>query len=209
MSNDNSVLKIDRRRFFTRLVPGCAMAFLGTKNAGASGLSGRTFFHQEDKHKFDAPFDRPLTFRQFFSIRYGEFIKLAGSLEKEMGREKLIEFLKAKTTAELLQVGRRQAEQSPDQSFATYVQTFKSPSYEKTLTMAIVEDTEKAFELKVTECIWASTFLAAKAEEIGFAAVCFGDYAWAEGFNPKIKLIRDKTLMEGHDRCNHRYVWEG
>ena len=75
--------------------------------------------------------------------------------------------------------------------------------------MEIVEDTEKAFELKITECIWASTFLNAKAGDIGYASVCFGDYAWAEGFNPKIKMIRDKTLMQGHELCNHRYVWLG
>jgi hypothetical protein len=51
--------------------------------------------------------------------------------------------------------------------------------------------------------------LAKKAGDIGYAMVCWGDYAWAEGFNPKIKLVRDKTLMEGHDRCNHRYIWTG
>jgi hypothetical protein len=75
--------------------------------------------------------------------------------------------------------------------------------------MEIVEDTEKAFELKITECIWADTFLKAKAGHIGYAWVCWGDYAWAEGFNPKIKMVRDKTLMQGHDRCNHRYIWTG
>jgi len=39
--------------------------------------------------------------------------------------------------------------------------------------------------------------------------VCHGDYAWAEGFNPDIKLVRDKTLMQGDSICNHRYVWQG
>ena len=75
--------------------------------------------------------------------------------------------------------------------------------------MEIVENMDTAYELKVTECIWASTFLAAKAGDIGYASVCIGDYTWAEGFNPKIKLVRDKTLMQGHDICNHRYIWTG
>jgi hypothetical protein len=30
-----------------------------------------------------------------------------------------------------------------------------------------------------------------------------------KGFNPKIKLVRDKTLMQGHEYCNHRYIWTG
>jgi hypothetical protein len=44
--------------------------------------------------------------------------------------------------------------------------------------------------------------------EIGFAALCYMDYFWPKGFNENIKLIRDKTLMQGHTCCNHRYVWQ-
>jgi hypothetical protein len=47
------------------------------------------------------------------------------------------------------------------------------------------------------------------AADIGFATVCFTDYATAAAFNPKLKMIRSKTLMQGHDCCNHRYVMEG
>ena len=70
-----------------------------------------------------------------------------------------------------------------------------------------VEDTENAFELKVTECIWASVFRDAGLDgEIGHAAVCNMDYTWPTTFNPKFKMERDRTLMQGHDHCNHRYV---
>ncbi len=75
--------------------------------------------------------------------------------------------------------------------------------------MTIVEDTETAFALRVTECIWADTFLKEDAGDIGFALICHGDYAWPQGFNPKIRMIRDKTLMQGDSYCNHRYVFEG
>ena len=50
--------------------------------------------------------------------------------------------------------------------------------------------------------------LDAKLGHIGHAHVCYGDYAWARGFNPKIKMVRDKTLMQGHEYCNHRYIFE-
>jgi len=200
---------INRRQFMTRLMPACVLGCLGFKSALGSDLFEAGSSIQEAKHKFDSPFDRPLTNRQFFNVRYGEFIQLAKALEKEMGEEKLLDFLRMNTRARLLQAGQEQAQRSPDKSFATYVKTFKGPQYDKTLTMQIVEDTDTAFELKVTECIWASTFLQAEAGDIGYAAVCSGDFAWTEGFNPKIKLIRDKTLMQGYDFCNHRYIWEG
>jgi hypothetical protein len=209
MSKFKAIPEISRRQFFTRIVPACTLTCLGTGKILGFSPSRWAPPAQEGKHKFDNPFDRPITYRQFFSVRYGEFIQLAKALEKEMGQDKLLDFLKKKTQAQLFNVGQQQAKRSPDNGFQTYITTFKDPSYEKTLTKEIVEDTDKAFELKVTECIWASIFLQAKAGEIGYAAVCYGDYAWAEGFNQKIKLIRDKTLMQGHEYCNHRYVWEG
>jgi hypothetical protein len=124
-----------------------------------------------------------------------------------MGKDQALEFLKTYTGAKMLEYGKNHAQSSPDNSFRTYVQTFNPERYQNTPTMEIVEDTDTAYKLKVKECIWASTFLAAKAGDIGWASLCYGDYAWAESFNPKIKLVRDKTLMQGYDFCNHRYIW--
>jgi len=140
--------------------------------------------------------------------RYRDLLELARALEKEMGKDKMIEFLKKTTTERLLNLGKKQAERIQDNSFDAYVNQFRS-EYDKTLTMEIIEDTEKAFELNVIECIWADMFLRVDAGDIGYAWVCWGDYARAEGFNPKIKMIRDKTLMEGKACSNHRYVWLG
>lgn len=201
--------ELNRRQFISRIIPACSIMCLGTDRILASATAETTSIVQEAKHKFDNEFTRKLTNRQFFAVQYREFIGLAKALEEKMGKEKAIEFLKKYTHEKMLKYGEQHAQRSPDNSFKTYVKTFDPARYGETLTMEIVEDTENAYELKVTECIWASTFLAAKAGDIGFASVCFGDYAWAEGFNPKIKLIRDKTLMQRFDHCNHRYVWTG
>lgn len=64
-----------------------------------------------------------------------------------------------------------------------------------------------AFEIKVTEYLTADIFRESDAADIGFACVCHADYALPIAFNPKAKMIRDKTLMEGHDCCNHRYIY--
>jgi hypothetical protein len=52
-------------------------------------------------------------------------------------------------------------------------------------------------------------FIDANAGDLGYILSCYGDYASAEGFNPKMRMIRTKTLMQGSDCCNHRYVIEG
>ena len=32
------------------------------------------------------------------------------------------------------------------------------------------------------------------------------DYTWPTAFNPRFKMERDHTLMQGHEYCNHRYL---
>ncbi len=198
-----------RRGFISGLAPVCALTCLSLNKAMAWSFRKGGQAQESSGHKFDKPYSRKLSFRQVSDIRYRNFISLAKDLEKKMGKEALIEFLEKRTLAQLLDQGKSYAKRSPDTSFRTFSNIFKNPWMEATLVMEIIEDTDTVFEVKVTECLVADTFLRAKAGEIGNAAVCIGDYTFAEGFNPKIKMIRDKTLTLGHAYCNHRYVWNG
>jgi hypothetical protein len=200
---------ITRRGFLSGLAPVCALTCLSMNKAMAWNILRSEQAQESSGHKFDKPYLRQLTFRQVSDIRYGNFISLAKDLEKEMGQKALIEFLKKRTLADLLEQGKAYAKRSPDTSFRTFSNIFKNPWMQSTLTMEIIEDSDTVFEVKVTECLVGDTFLRANAGEIGNAAVCIGDYTFAEGFNPKIKMIRDKTLTLGYDHCNHRYVWMG
>lgn len=206
--NKSNMFDSGRRHFLTRVVPVCALACVGAKDLLALTLTETKQEAEKVLHKFDAEFDRKFTYRQVFASQYREFIGLAKALEKEWGRERTIEFLKKMTTEKMTDFGKLQAGQFPDNSFETYVKQFRG-GYANTLSMEIIEDTDTVFELRVSECIWADTFLRADAGHIGYAAVCWGDYAWAESFNEKITMVRDKTLMQGHDCCNHRYLWKG
>lgn len=197
-----------RRRFLTRVVPACALACLGAKDLLARTLTEEKRDAAEAVHPFDAPLDRDLTYRQLFAGQYREYIGLVKELEKEWGEERTIEFLKKITTVKMTTYGKSQAGRVAENNFEAYVSQFRE-GYANMLTKEIVQDTDTVFELRVTECIWADTFLRADAGTIGYAAVCWGDYAWAKSFNDKIVMVRDKTLMQGHDCCNHRYLWKG
>jgi len=83
------------------------------------------------------------------------------------------------------------------------------PALARIVTMEVVESTDTVYEWRITECINADPFLRANASDIGYASTCHGDYAFAEAFNPSIRLTRDKTLMQGDPYCNHRYTWIG
>ena len=194
-----------RRKFITSTIPVCAAACLFKSNniAFAQKVGEKA---EQAKHKFDQKMDLELTHSQFFAGRYREFISLSKILIKEWGKDKLINFLKKNTKERSFEYGQNQAKKIGDNSFAAYVKQFRPPNYQNSLTHEIVEDTDTAFQIKVTECIWAKTFLDAGMGDVGYAHICYGDYSWAEGFNPKLKMKRDKTLMQGHDCCNHRYI---
>jgi hypothetical protein len=76
------------------------------------------------------------------------------------------------------------------------------PVIQHALEAEIVEQSPEAFEYRVKRCLWAKTFRDEGAGDIGYALVCYPDYAVARGLNPKLQLIRMKTLMEGDDSCS-------
>ena len=206
--NKDQILSPNRRHFLSKGLGGCTLLCL----AGSSGLPliGQEQNGKKEStkaHIFDTKLPRPFTYRQLFNLQYAEFIKIVQVMIKEFGEERVLQILKENTRERMFKYGQDQAKRMGDNSFANYVKQFKAPdSYKFSLKKEVVEDTEKVLELKVTQCIWATTFLNRKAGKIGFAAICYGDYSWPQGFNPKIKMIRDKTLMEGHSCCNHRYI---
>jgi hypothetical protein len=196
--------KTSRRDFIKSIVPACAAASLVMQEhpVFAQGIDPA----DSVPHKFDQLIDRKLTYIDFYALRYREFIKLTKALVKEWGKDKVIEFLKKSTAERTFKRGQNQAKKLGDNSLAAYVNQFRPPKYQKSLTHKIVEDTDTAFQMIVTECIWAKTFRDTGMGDIGYAHICHGDYSWPQGFNANIKMVRDKTLMQGHDCCNHRYI---
>ncbi len=195
-----------RRRFVFEVIPACALSCMFSHE-----LFGMTQEKAPEKiHMFDREFPIKMTFRQYIERQNIQFVGLAKAVQKRFGKEETIEVIKEWATEFNLERGRKQAERSPDRSLKTYTRMFANPKdWEGLLNLQVVEDSDTAFELKVSECLLAVNFIENDADDIGYAAVCWGDYAWAKGFNPKIKLVREKTLMQGQSCCNHRYIWTG
>jgi len=207
---DVSSESASRRHFLASLVPACAATcLLGTAARAARPQDGGEGQQDAPLHKFDRPLDKELTVTQYYATRYGEVIRLGQGMTRCLGEDEALDVLRRATSSNLKEYGSRLAKQLGKDDFRTFTGLFRGPAFDGTLTREVVEDTDTAFELKVTECIWARVFRQAGAGEIGHACVCHGDHAMAEGFNPKIELQRDQTLMQGKAICNHRYVWKG
>jgi len=71
--------------------------------------------------------------------------------------------------------------------------------------MHVLEKTETSYFFDVTRCPYYDKYKQLGLVEFGVAFSCCRDEPHARGFNPNLKLVRTKTLMEGGDCCDFRY----
>jgi hypothetical protein len=193
----------NRRNFLAKALPACAVSCLGCSAARAQEAPPA-------KHKFQEP--SGLTYEQVFRMAFQEgFIPTMKALAEDVGKDKLLEMLKSACSRTAAREVAQQASKSPKRDLAAFAEPLVHPKelYKHALTYQIVEHTEKALEIKVTECLWAKTFREQDAADIGYVAICHPDFATAPAFNPKMNMVRTKTLMQGHDCCNHRWEMTG
>jgi len=162
---------------------------------------------QAENHKFNGLMDHPLTYQQYFQLEYGaHFIPYLKILEKEIGREKVLETLETLAIEEARKYADHvRAQGNCDLSVFRNTYNPAVPEFNQILSIEILENTDKIYEIKITECIWAKTFRDADAAEFGLAAVCAGDAPFARFISPNIDCELTGTCMEGKPFCILRY----
>jgi hypothetical protein len=199
-----SNLKENRRNFLKTMIPVGGMLCIGCPSL--LGANTTSLKKQDQKFSERIQTELSITHEKLFDFRYGYLVQLMKRFAKIMGRDKLITMLKKASDDFYLS-------KKPNLK-AKSVKDFINPMLENDdlkirLDMEVVELTDKVCQFKITNCLYAKTYRKKNAGDIGYANACYGDYLGATAFNPKLKLERTKTLMEGHDYCDHRYTWNG
>jgi hypothetical protein len=76
------------------------------------------------------------------------------------------------------------------------------------LEIDVKEQSDTTFAFNVTRCRYAETYKAMGLGEIGHLLSCNRDGAFCEGYDPKLKLERTQTIMQGASHCNFRYTYQ-
>jgi hypothetical protein len=76
------------------------------------------------------------------------------------------------------------------------------------LEFSVLEVTDLKLIFNVTRCLYAELYDRLGVKEFGFCLSCNRDAAFIKGFNPRLKLVRTRTIMEGADICDFRIVTE-
>ncbi len=209
MNTKTSFFEHSRRQFLLKILPCGSFFCLGCSILPSCGQAKENSAFSASQHKFLE--NSGMSFQEVYNFAFKDFyIPIMQSLANEIGKDEFIEMLKRASSETGAQSGRDMAKSMKKNDLATYASNLKANElYKHVLTYEIVEETDKAVQLKITECLWAKVFREAKASDIGYAAICYPDYAWTSAFNPKMRFIRTKTLMQGHDCCNNRRVLDG
>jgi hypothetical protein len=208
-----------RREFLQGMFPAGALLCSGCGLLSAAGRVQDSPQNKPAQHKFLETSGLTMNETIRFAFQW-TYIPVMRELARRIGREKLVEMVKEATGIYWGQLARNYAQRIQKRDLAAFLgwDTLDPPIedaerrkrfWSHALTSQRIEYTPNSYEMKITECLWAQTFREVNAADLGFATLCYGDEAMAAAFDPRLKLTRTKTLMNGDDCCHFRWVWEG
>jgi len=154
------------------------------------------------KHKFQDKVD--MSYEEMFRFAYEDVISTLKKLARQVGRERLLELLMAPDEPR----ARKPRIREPEFKDFLAVRKRPDPLSNHANTRVEWQETKNSLQYKTTECLWAKVFREADAADIGYAWVCHPDFANARRWSSKMKLVRTKTLMQGHEHCDFRWEWK-
>jgi hypothetical protein len=75
------------------------------------------------------------------------------------------------------------------------------------LEIEVKEQSDTSFRFNVVKCRYAETYKAMGLGDIGHLLSCNRDGAFCEGYDPRLKLERSQTIMQGASHCDFKYTY--
>lgn len=76
------------------------------------------------------------------------------------------------------------------------------------LEVEVLEQSDSAYSFNVTRCRYSEMYREMGLGEIGHLLSCMRDGTFCEGYDPRLKLTRTQTIMQGATHCDFRYTYE-
>ena len=125
----------------------------------------------------------------------------------ELGEEKAAAILDSAIRKAAIAEGGHFAAQAPDgkTSLAHFIALYELWKQDGALEIEVLEASDTVFDFDVKRCRYAETYKEMGLGKIGHLMSCNRDGTFCQGYDPKITLTRDHTIMEGAPRCTFRY----
>ena len=126
----------------------------------------------------------------------------------KVGQDQALEVIKPVIEQLASQSGRDAAARVGGNSIEHFVQAMEAWAAGDAYDFEVVKQTSDAYEWNVTRCAYAEMYARLGMADLGYHLSCARDFAMVSGFNPKMKLNRTKTCMEGDPICDFRISLE-
>ncbi len=130
------------------------------------------------------------------------------AMAERIGRDEAMNLVKEIHEAEAYERGKDSIQASGPNGIDELVIEVESWGEGGVFEYKMIEKTESTYFFDVTQCPYHTKYKELGLEELGVVLSCCRDEPHARGFNPKLRLFRTKTLMEGEDCCDFRYHLE-
>jgi L-2-amino-thiazoline-4-carboxylic acid hydrolase len=133
---------------------------------------------------------------------------LIRAVSQRIGRNEALAIVEEVNQQEAFKRGRRMAAKLEQNGIEALVEEVAGWGRGGVWEMEVLEQTLTTYFFNVTRCPYYEKYRELGLEEFGVYFSCCRDEPFARGFNPQIRLLRTKTIMEGADHCDFRYYLE-
>jgi hypothetical protein len=138
-------------------------------------------------------------------------LAIVRELERVLGKEEAHRLVGDVIERERVKISKEMARRNPINSFRDFVELFEGEMSDVWSHANVDEPavyTENTRSVRTVACLWAETWREWGAEDIGYMYECKPDFAAIKALHPSLRLERTKTLMQGDDCCDFKFIWE-
>jgi len=127
----------------------------------------------------------------------------------EIGQDQAMEIASAAIQRDAIKVGKIMAEKYGGNSMKELVRFIREGwAEENALEFTVLEETNQKLSFDVTRCRYAELYDRLGIKEFGYCLSCNRDAPLINSFNPRMKLSRTQTIMQGATKCDFRIIIE-
>ena len=128
---------------------------------------------------------------------------------KVMGQDKAVEIATAAVQADATVAGGLMAKEYGGNGMKELGRIVREVwAEDDAMTIRVLEETDQELAFHVTRCRYAELYKKHEMKELGYCLSCCRDEPFTTGFNPRMKLLRTQTIMQGSSHCDFRFVLE-
>jgi len=126
-----------------------------------------------------------------------------------MGQDRAIETATAAVQADAMKAGKEMADTYGGNTMKVLARIVREVwAEDDAMTIRVLAETAQHLSFDVTRCRYAELYEKAGMKDLGFCLSCGRDEPFTRGFNPRMRLMRTGTLMDGASVCDFRFVLE-